>query len=281
MGSVISTVAFPAPDVPRSYYEQGLLRRDDLLWLTTSANERIPAIYKRYGNRNYEHPRGGGEQRRPTIIYSHGNAEDIGLHLPFVDCLSEMTGCDVLSYEYVGYSLSRLNGDEPSEGGCIRSIDAAWRFLVDTERVPPSYIIIYGRSIGTGPSVDIASRSKVPKSNGSPHDVGGVFLQSPLESGARATLGAAVSCVGYHFDIFRNYEKIDKIKAPVAIVHGENDQVVPCENGRNLHKKAKDPFAPYWMVGKGHNDMPERDVCLYCKNFANATIKKSSAQRIQ
>jgi len=269
-------VAFPAPKVPRSYYEQSLLRRDDLLWLTTSANERIPAIYKRYGNNNYEHPRGGGEQRRPTILYSHGNAEDIGLHLPFVDCLSEMTGCDVLSYEYVGYSLSRLNGDEPSEQGCIRSIDAAWRYLVDTERVPPSYIIIYGRSIGTGPSVDLASRKKVPKSNVSPQEAGGVFLQSPLESGARATLGYAVSCVGYPLDIFRNYEKIGKIQAPVAICHGMNDEVVPFDNGKALHKKCKKPFEPYWMIGKGHNDMPERDVCKYARAFANSTVKNSS-----
>ena len=55
-----------------------------------------------------------------------GNAEDIGLHLDYIDALARATGSDVFSYEYVGYSLSRLDGAIASEAGCLRSVDAAW-----------------------------------------------------------------------------------------------------------------------------------------------------------
>mmetsp|Transcript_9951 Transcript_9951/g.13932 ORF Transcript_9951/g.13932 Transcript_9951/m.13932 type:complete len:310 (-) Transcript_9951:183-1112(-) len=277
MGVAVSSIAFPAPIMPISYYEENLSCRSDLIWLTTSALEKIPAIYRRYGKKTHRSPKDGKIQRRPTILYSHGNAEDIALHLPFVDKLCETTRCDVLSYEYVGYSLSGLiDGCRPSEEGCIRSINAAWRYLVDTERIPPSYIILQGCSIGTGPTVDLASRSKVSETYASPLDAGGVLLQSPLESGLRVAYGTTASTIGYQFDIFRNYEKIDKIEAPVAIVHGEDDVVVPCANGKALHEKLQNPFEPYWISGEGHNGIPEEDICQYAKKFADSTIKKTA-----
>merc|ERR1719226_379484 len=100
---------------------------------------------------------------RMTLLYSHGNAEDLALHLDYIDALATATGADVLSYEYVGYSLTRFEDPplEPSEAGCIRSIEAAWRYCCDQLRIPPKRLVIYGRSIGTGPSVDLASREKV------------------------------------------------------------------------------------------------------------------------
>lgn len=66
-----------------------------------------------------------------------------------------------------------------SEAGCIRSIDCAWRYLVDARGIPPNQIVIYGRSIGTGPSVDLASRASVEGTAHSPLEARGVMLQSP------------------------------------------------------------------------------------------------------
>merc|ERR1719263_1568891 len=117
----------------------------------------------------------------------------MGLQLDFIDELSAKTNADVFAYEYVGYSLSKLEGLEPSEAACYRSIDAAWKFLSEVLRIPPQQIIIYGRSIGSGPAVDLASRDTVDGSSSSPMNVCGVLLQSPLESGARAVLGWTTS----------------------------------------------------------------------------------------
>jgi len=259
MGGLVATLAFPAPPVPPWYYEKDLLKRSDLVYLTTSEDERIPAVH-------VKSPRQPGSRRHLTLLYSHGNAEDIGLHLPYIDELAKDLKVDVFSYEYVGYSLSRLQGAQPSEDGCIRSVDAAWRYLVDELKIPPKDIVIFGRSIGSGPSVDLASR-KVEGSSGSPLDVAGVLLQSPIESGARVAFGPMTSYLGYSLDIFKNYEKIDKITAPVAIMHGTTDTVVKVANGENLHKSLKSPFRPLWIDGHGHNDMPNDKCFAYAKSF--------------
>lgn len=262
MGGVINVVAFPAPQLPWEFYNNELLNRSDVQWLMTSQSERIPACYVRAARSEFFL-----SSPRMTLLYSHGNAEDLGLHLDYIDALARHTGADVFSYEYVGYSTSRLDGASASEEGCIRSIDAAWRHCVDVLKLKPNRLVIYGRSIGSGPSVDLASRERVQGTEASPWNAAGVLLQSPLESGARAVVGPVVSFFGYPLDIFRNYEKIGNIPAPVAIMHGTNDEVVPCSNGKALHGSLQRPYKPLWIEGYGHNNMPQ-DVCFrYTKDF--------------
>lgn len=264
MGGAINAVAFPAPQLPQSWYEEELLHRSDLVWLTTARGERIPACHVK------SQPWYQSSSTRMTLLYSHGNAEDLGLHIEYVEALAHHTGTDVFSYEYVGYSLSRLDGAEASESACLRSVDAAWRYCVDTLQIPPKHIVLYGRSIGSGPTVDLASREAVEDSGHSPLDVGGVLLQSPLESGGRAVLPYFVSLVGYPLDIFRNYEKVSKIRAPVAIMHGVADEVIPVGNGRALHGLLSNPFEPLWIPHAGHNNMPQEDCFEYTRRFVNS-----------
>jgi len=76
-----------------------------------------------------------------------------------------------------------------------------------------------------------------------------------------------VAWLGYSLDIFRNYEKIDKITAPVAIMHGTRDEVVPCANGEALHEKLQNKFDPLWLQGYGHNNMPQDECFDYVKEF--------------
>ncbi|CAE7216421.1 Abhd17a [Symbiodinium microadriaticum] len=262
MGSAINAVAFPAPHLGKAFYQDELLRRRDLVFLKTDQDESIPACHVRAQRKH------SFLSTPPvTILYSHGNAEDVGLHLDYIDALAEYTGADVFSYEYVGYSLSRLDGDTPSEAGCIRSIDAAWRYLVDEQKIHPRRIVIFGRSIGSGPSVDLASRAEVEGTEFSPLDAAGVILQSPLESGAYVVLGGTAATLGYYLDIFRNYEKIGNIKAKVAIMHGTDDEVVPFSNGEALHRKLQQPHAPLWLEGYGHNNMPQEDCFRYARDF--------------
>mmetsp|Transcript_62242 Transcript_62242/g.116500 ORF Transcript_62242/g.116500 Transcript_62242/m.116500 type:complete len:269 (-) Transcript_62242:162-968(-) len=266
MGSAINALAFPAPHLSKSFYQDELLRRKDLVYLKTELDESIPACHVRPQRR-----RTTFLSTEPlTILYSHGNAEDIGLHLDYIDALAEFTGADVFSYEYVGYSLSRLEGHTPSEAGCIRAVDAAWRYLVEDKKIHPRRIVIFGRSIGSGPSVDLASRSLVKGTEMSPLDAAGLILQSPLESGACVVMGSTAATLGYFLDIFRNYEKVQKISAPVAIMHGTCDEVVPLSNGEALYKKLQRPHRPLWLEGFGHNDMPQEDCFQYVREFIQA-----------
>ena len=57
-------------------------------------------------------------------------------------------------------------------------------------------------------------------------------------------------------DIFLNYKKMPQVEAPCLIMHGTADGVVPCSNGRRLHKTLQHPVKPLWLEGRGHNDMP-------------------------
>merc|ERR1719399_471070 len=105
----------------------------------------------------------------------------------------------------------------PSEENCYLCIDAAYAYLL-RQSVDAKRIVAFGRSIGSGPTVDLVSRHP---------EIRGMVLQSPIESGGRAVFGKGVSTVGYFFDIFRSYEKVGKIKVPVFVMHGTVDEVVP------------------------------------------------------
>ena len=79
--------------------------------------------------------------------------------LPHVACWVATVLLQRRSYSYCSYSLSKLNhGAQPSEAGCKRSVEAAWRYLTTELQVPAQDIVIFGRSIGSGPAVHLASR---------------------------------------------------------------------------------------------------------------------------
>ena len=92
-----------------------------------------------------------------TILYSHGNAEDLGLIRFRLQQLQAM-GFSVLAYDYPGYGTST---GKPSVQGAYHAIDAAYNYLTQELNISPSQIIVYGRSVGGGPSVDLASRQPV------------------------------------------------------------------------------------------------------------------------
>lgn len=228
MGALIGTLAFPVP--PKDWAAEQLRARPDLVWMTTSKGLRIAAVHIQRG-------------AQYTILYSHGNAEDVGLSLPYLDRMSECCQANVLAYEYCGYGLSE---GEPSEDNCYLSIDAAYEYLKG--KVDPKNIIAFGRSLGSGPTVDLVSRHP---------EIKAMVLQSPLESGARAIFGKTVSWVGYRLDIFKNYEKMPRVHCPVFIMHGTKDEVVPFHNGQAIYEMCEQAADPFWVQGKGHNNMPD------------------------
>ena len=91
--------------------------------------------------------------------------------------------------------------------------------MVNVKQIPQNKIIVFGTSLGTGPSVWITSR----------HDAQfrGVVLQSPFTS----VVKIKVPMKRTFFDMFENIERIDKVKCPVFIIHGRQDEVVPFEHG--------------------------------------------------
>jgi len=235
MGVAVTSLAFPVP--PKERAAEALLARPDLVYLTAESGDRIAAVHIRRGTT--------GTDR--VILYSHGNAEDLGQRLPYLDLMSQICAADVVAYDYCGYGFSE---GAPSEEGCVQAMNAAYEYLL--EHFATNRIVIFGRSIGSGPTVDLAMRHP---------EIRGVVLQSPLESCGRAVFGNTVSWMGYRFDLFRNYEKIDKVTCPVLVMHGTADKIVPWESGVAIHKACQNAVEPLWVEGVGHNDMPN-EVCL-------------------
>src|SRR5678816_2192645 len=76
-----------------------------------------------------------------TVLYAHGNAEDLGQLAPFLDELRR-AGFAVLAFDYRGYGMS--TGGPPSAAGATSDMEAVYRHAVETLRIPPSRLVLYG-----------------------------------------------------------------------------------------------------------------------------------------
>ena len=109
-----------------------------------------------------------------TIIYSHGNATDIGAMFPLQAVLVHSLECNVVSYDYSGYGES---GGVPMENNTYKDITAVFHYTVaNVTGGDASKVILYGQSVGSGPCCYLGCREK---------NLGGIILHSPFMSGMR------------------------------------------------------------------------------------------------
>lgn len=192
---------------------------------------------------------------RWTVLYGHGNAEDLGDDLPLLQALRD-AGFSVLAYDYRGYGLS---SGTPSERGAIRDAAAAYAYLTRTLGVAPARVIVHGRSLGGGPAAALAAREPVA----------GLVLESTFTS----VLGVSRWGRAFPFDWFRTLRRLEHVHAPVLVIHGTGDDVVPIANGRRLFQAARGPKQALWVDGAGHNDLVEVAGPRYwsaLRRFANS-----------
>lgn len=207
----------------------------DLLTLE-SGGERIAARYLPNPKATY------------TLLFSHGNAEDLGDDRVIHEDLRDL-GFSVFAYDYRGYGRST---GRPSEPGCYQDIDAAYRYLVDTLKVEPRRIIVYGRSVGSGPTVDLVSRTP---------GVAGMILENPFMSAFRVRTVVPL----LPFDKFDNLGKMGRVEVPVLVMHGRGDEVIPFFHGEALYAAAREPKANFWVDRAGHNELMDWDPAGYRK----------------
>jgi len=220
----MAKIAFQPP--PSSYGKD-----PNLIWLTTRLGEVIPAFYVHRRNASF------------TLLFSHGNAEDLGLIIRYFKEVSAILEVNVFSYEYTGYGLS--SGEQPLEATAYADVEAAYMYLRDSVRTPWTQIVPYGRSIGTGPSVHLATKTAVR----------GLILQSGMTSIYRIAFQFRFTLPG---DLFANIDKIGDVCCPVFIIHGTQDEIVPCRHGRGLYKRcqlAGNAYDPFWVEDADHNNL--------------------------
>lgn len=188
-----------------------------------------------------------------TILYSHGNGEDLGDILPWLRVMQER-GFAVLAYDYPGYGLS---GGTPSEAGAVAAAEAAYDHLVNKLAVPPERIILHGYSVGGGPTLDLAVR----------RPVGGVVLESTFTTAYRTVTLIAL----LPFDRFRNIDRIREIKKPVLVIHGRKDRIVPFHHGQTLFDIAPAPKVQLWVEKGGHWDLRDEAGEAYWQAWRSFT----------
>jgi abhydrolase domain-containing protein 17 len=172
-----------------------------------------------------------------TLLVSHGNAEDLGDDREWLWDLRR-AGFSVLAYDYQGYGTSQ---GKPTEKTSYEDELAAYEYLTRDLKLAPERIIIYGRSVGSGPAVHLAARKPAA----------GLILQSPFMSAFRVLTRVPI----LPFDKFPNYKQIARVRCPVLIIHGANDTVIPPWHGRKLWEAANQPKQLVMVPGADHNDL--------------------------
>ncbi|AQK41425.1 alpha/beta-Hydrolases superfamily protein [Zea mays] len=129
---------------------------------------------------------------------------------------------------------------QPSEENTYADIEAVYQCLETEYGISQEDIILYGQSVGSGPTLHLASR--LPR-------LRGVVLHSAILSGLRVVCHVNFT---FCFDIYKNVKKIKKVKCPVLVIHGTDDDVVDWSHGKELWRLAREPHDPLWIKGGGH-----------------------------
>lgn len=175
-----------------------------------------------------------------TVLVLPGNAGSRMLRVPLARALSAR-GFDVLLLDYRGYGG---NPGTPTEDGLAADARAAYEHLVTERGVDPARLVLFGESLGGGVAVRLAR--EVP--------VGGLVLRSPFTS--LADVGAR----HYPFlpvrallrDRFLVEETVASVSAPIVVVAGADDGIVPPAQSRAVADAAGAPYVE--VPGAGHND---------------------------
>lgn len=200
-----------------------------------------------------------------TVLYSHGNGEDMGEDEFFYQQIAEW-GFSLFSYDYHGYGTS---GGVSNEENLYLDIEAAYLYLTEKLHIPPSRIIVYGRSLGGGPSIYLAAR----------HPVAGLIIESTFASACRAKSVLPILPI----DRFPNERRIPAVRCPVLIMHGKKDNIIRFANSKALYQAANSPKMSLWIENAGHNDFREIAGEKLPKKLTNfcALIEKQEKKRKQ
>ena len=179
---------------------------------------------------------------RPVVAYFHGNGGSIAHRAHRVQRFAR-EGYGVLLVGYRGYGG---NPGAPTEAGLFEDARAGLDFL-RTEGTAASRIVLYGESLGTAVAVEAATR----------HPVGAVVLESPFTS------IAALAQYHYPFipaalliwDRFDAMSRIGEAKAPLLVLQGRDDGVVPIRFGEALFAAAPEPKERWLAPHGGHEDL--------------------------
>jgi hypothetical protein len=201
------------------------------VWLTTSDGIKLHAWWI------------PDDKSKFTFLAFHGNASNIANRAPIYGFLRD-THANVLALEYRGYGHS---GGKPNEAGVYRDADAAYEYLTNTKGIDGRTIISFGQSLGTAVATHLAAHRRVA----------GLVLEAPFPSASRVASktfwffpGASLLVRGQ----FDTQSWVKEVRAPVLIVHCNQDPVIPFQFGRDVYDAALVPKTFLEVKGYCHEE---------------------------
>lgn len=178
---------------------------------------------------------------RAVLLWCHGNAGNMIHRLDNLALLHD-AGFSVFLFDYRGYGLSE---GRPSEDGLYRDAEAAYGHLIQ-RGVAPEQLLIFGRSLGAAVAGALASARRAA----------GLILESCFPS-VEAVARHHYHGLPVHWLLsarFRLIDRVAAVRAPVLIIHGDHDELIPIELGRRVFEAANAPKSFYVIGRAGHND---------------------------
>jgi uncharacterized protein len=224
---------------------------DSLLYFPTRAIAQAPvefrdvAITAEDGERLHGWWMPGARPVAGHVVLFHGNAGNVGDRVPHAALLAAAR-LDVLLFDYRGYGRS---SGSPSEPGLYRDARAAYRALLELPGVDPSRALYLGESLGG--AVALALALELPPA--------GLILQSTFTSVRDlARLHYPFIPGGLVPDAYPSLARIAALRAPLLVIHGADDELVPLSHGEALFEAAPEPKRMHVVARAGHNDLVRR-----------------------
>lgn len=231
---------FPAPEPSYS-------KNDDRFFPITHKNTSIMASYMPLTGAKY------------TILFSHGNAQDLGRVQPILEQFNKH-GFSAFSYDYQGYGHSTGSASEPNAKQDIRT---AYNYLTNVLNIKPEQIILYGYSLGSGVTIDLAQEVQV----------GGIIVEGAFTSTYRTKVPIKI----FPVDRFDSYAIVSKIKQPILYLHGEDDKVIPVSHSYDLYERTLSERDILTFADHQHKSLPLKNSEKYwdkVKNWVQNVVNK-------
>lgn len=177
-----------------------------------------------------------------VVLWCHGNAGNIINRLENLRELYRL-GLSVFLFDYRGYGRSH---GSPSEEGLYQDAFGAYDYLTRTRMIRPERIVLFGRSLGAAVAAEVASHKPAA----------GLILESAFPS-IEAVAKFHYGGVPVHWLLsaeFRLIDRLPQLSLPKLIVHGDQDDIIPIELGREVFEAAKPPKSFYVIKGADHNN---------------------------
>lgn len=190
------------------------------------------------------HPNAAGSlvpvESKMVLLWFHGNAGNLSYRYEMIRAMMELP-VQVFIIDYRGYGKSE---GKPTEQGLYLDARAAWDYLINERRVAPEQVIIFGKSLGGAPAIDLASQV----------EPAGLIVQSSFTSAGdvAAAVMPFLPRVLLHTKM-DSLSKIDRVRCRKLFIHSRADEVIPYELGRRLYEAAPEPKEFYEVMGAPHN----------------------------